>query len=115
MNLKVASLRSAALPQYAALRIKVIESPRRHPKKRNGPVPIGCTALVAADCGDTMTKAPQARDCSRPPDRCLTRIPPVKGSTMTTARIFAKRDFCGFTDADARTLSSEYLATAASN
>ncbi len=69
MNLKVTSPSRPRVPQYSALRTKVTESPRRHSENRNGPVPIGCTALAAAERGDTMTNAPQARDCSRPPER----------------------------------------------
>ena len=75
---------------------------------------MGRTALVAADPGDTMTKAPQASDCSKPPERRRSECAASEDRGPRRRESLASRDFCGFVESGASARSSEYLAAAAS-
>jgi hypothetical protein len=92
----------------------VSESPRRHSEKRNGPVPTGWPALWEAESGETMIKDPNARDCSKPPERRRSEIFRVCGSIASTSRTARRRDFWGFTESAANALSKENFAAEAS-
>jgi hypothetical protein len=97
-----------------SFRSRTSASPRRQSLKRKGPVPIGRVVLAAAERGSTITKAPKASDCSKPPERRLSDKRNVKGSSACAALIAPIRARCGFSESGPSARSSEYLAVSAS-